>query len=131
MGRKLFQAERNTFLVLVKVENNHIDLLIKFDNLFRMVDTAPGEVSNVNQSIHTSQVDKHTIRGNIFHAAFEDLTFFKLGNDFSFLNFKLCLNEGFVRDHHVFVFMVDFHHFEIHGFAHIDVIITDRFDINL
>ncbi len=131
MGRKLFQAECNAFLVLVKVENNHIDLLIQFNDLFRMINTAPGEVCNMNQSIHASEVDKHAIRGNVFHAAFENLSFFEFGNDFGFLDFKFCFDEGFVRNHHVFVFMIDFNHFKIHGFAHIDVIITNWFDINL
>ena len=41
MRCQLFQSEGNTFLLIIKVEDNHLDLLIECYDLFRMVDPAP------------------------------------------------------------------------------------------
>ena len=38
---ELFQAESNSLLGLIEVEVDNANLLVKFDNLFRVIDSAP------------------------------------------------------------------------------------------
>ena len=41
MSLELLQTESDSLLVLIEVEDNDIDLLVKGNNLLRMVDSAP------------------------------------------------------------------------------------------
>ncbi len=41
MRGKLFETEGDTFLIFIKVENNHFNFLIKLNNFFRMIDASP------------------------------------------------------------------------------------------
>ena len=131
MRCKLLETKGNTFFVFIEIENNNLDFLIKFDNLFRMVDTAPAKVGNVDQAVNAAQVNKYTVAGDVLDGTFEDLSFFKFLDDLSFLCFKFILDEGFVRNNHILVFVVDFDHLEFHDFIDKNVVIADRLDIDL
>jgi len=48
MRLQLLVAERNTFLLLVEVEHDDIDLLIQLHDFGRMIDAAPGQVGDVH-----------------------------------------------------------------------------------
>ena len=54
----LFQAERDTLALLVNLENLDIDLLLHRQDLTGMIDTTPGHVSDVEQSIDPSEIDE-------------------------------------------------------------------------
>ena len=41
MRCELFQAESDTFFVIVEVEDNDFDLLVEFNDFFWVIDTAP------------------------------------------------------------------------------------------
>ena len=61
MRSELLHAQCNPLFVVIKVENNHVELLIQFNEFFRMVDPAPRHVCNVDQSIDAAEVDEHTV----------------------------------------------------------------------
>ncbi len=96
-----------------------------------MVDTAPGQVGNVDKSVYTTQVDEYPIRGNILNDTFEYLAFFQLTDDLAFLLFDICFDKGFMGNHHVFEFLVDLYDLEFHVFSNVLIVIADRFYIDL
>ena len=96
-----------------------------------MVDTVPRKVSYVDKSINTTKINKHTVRSNILHSTFKNLTFFKFTDNFFLLKLDISLDKCFVWYNNVFEVMVDFHHLEFHCFTYINIVITDRLHVDL
>ena len=78
MRRKLFEAEGDTFLVFIEIEDNDLDLLVELDDFFRVVDPAPAEVGDVDQAVDAAEVDEYTVGSDVLDGSFEDLAFFEL-----------------------------------------------------
>ena len=131
MRSQLFQTKSYTFLLVIEVKNNNVQLLIQLNDLVRVVYAAPRKVGNVDQSVYTAQVNEYSVRGDIFNSTFKYLSFFQFRNDIFLLLFQLSLDKSFVRYNNVLEFLVDFNHFEFHGLANIDIIITNRLNIDL
>ena len=85
----------------------------------------------MDKTVYATQVDEYTVRGDVFDSTFQDLAFFQFANDFFLLLFQLSFDKSFVRNHHVFEFLVDFNHFEFHGFVNKYVVVADRFNVDL
>ena len=88
MRHELLQAESDALLLFVEVENNHIELLVRLNDVVRIVNTAPREVGDVDKTIYATQVDEHTVRGDVLNSTFEYLTLFELSDDFLALLFS-------------------------------------------
>ena len=131
MRSQLFQTERNTFLLIIKVKNYNIDLFIKLNNLFRMRNTSPRKVGNMDQPVHAAKVDKHTVRCDILDRTFEYLAFFELRDDFFLLLLELGLDQRLMRHDDVLEILVNLHDFEFHRLADKYVIVTDWLHIDL
>ena len=85
----------------------------------------------MDQTVYAAQVDEYAVRGDVFNGSFEDLAFFEFADDVFFLLFEFGFDEGFMRHNHVAEFLVDFDHFEFHGFVDIDIVVADRFHVDL
>ena len=96
MRSKLFQTQSDTFLGIVEVQNNDIELLIEFDDLFGVIYAAPAQVGDVDLTVYAAQVDEYTVRGDIFNSTFEDLTFFEFRHDLFFLSLEFGFDQSFV-----------------------------------
>ena len=96
-----------------------------------MLDTSPGKVGNVDQAVNAAEVNKYTVGGNIFNHSFEYLSFFEFRNNFLFLLFQLFFNKGFVGNNYILEFRIDFYHLEFHCFVNKDIVVADRFHIDL
>ena len=131
MRSELFETESDTFLVFIEIKDDHVDFLVEFDDFFRMDDSAPREVGDVNQTIYAAKVNEYTIVGDVLNRTFEYLTFFEFGDDFSLLGFEFVFDEGFVRNDHVLVFLVDFDNLEVHGLVNKHVVVADGLDVDL
>ena len=131
MGLQLLQTQGNALLVFVEVEDNHVEFLVGLHNVGGVVHAAPREVGDVNQAVNATEVDEHTIGGDILNGTLKHLTFFKLGDNLFALLLKFGLDENLVRNNHVAVFLVDFHNLELHGLAHEDVVVADGLNIDL
>jgi hypothetical protein len=53
----LFQTQSDSLLAVVEIKDNDIDLLIQLNNLFRMLDTTPAEVCDMDKTINTTEID--------------------------------------------------------------------------
>ena len=96
-----------------------------------MIDTSPGNVCDVEESVHATKIHKGTEVGDVFDHTFEYLTFFQTGNDGFSLLCEIALDKGFVRNDGVFDGFVDLNHFKLHYFTYIDVVIGNWLDIDL
>ena len=70
MRSQLLQTESDALLLVVEVEDNDIDLLVELDNLLGIVDAAPAQVGDVDQSVNTAQVDEDAVRGDVLTQPF-------------------------------------------------------------
>ena len=96
-----------------------------------MADTSVAHVSDVHQSIDTSEVDENTVRRDVLDRALQNLSNFEALNDQALLLFKLSLNQGLVRHDDILVLLVDFDHLELHLLADVLVEVTDGLDVHL
>ena len=131
MRRELFQTECDTFLCVVEIENYDIEFLIEVNDLFGMVHTAPTQIGDVNQTVYAAQIDEYTVRGDVFDRTFENLSFFEFGHDLFLLCLEFGLDQSLVRYDYVAELLIDLNHLEFHRFVNIDIVIADRFNIDL
>ena len=85
----------------------------------------------MDQSVYATQIDEYTVRSDVFNGSFKNLSFFKLTDNFFLLLFQFSFDKSFVRNNHVFEFLVDFNNFEFHCFSNEYIIITDRLNVDL
>ena len=131
MRSELLEAQGNTLLLVVEVEDNNVDLLVQLNHFLRIAYAAPAQVGDMNQTVYATQVNKHAVRSDVLHHALEYLTLFELADDFLLLLFQFGLDECLVAHHHVLVLLVDLDNLELHGLAHEDVVVADGLHIYL
>ena len=131
MRAELLETESDALLGVVEVEDDDIDLLVELDNLFGMADAAPGEVGNVDESVHSAEVHEYTVRADVLDGSLEYLTLLETADDLGLLGLELCLDESLVGNDHVAVFLIDLDDLELHRLVYIYVIITDGLDADL
>ncbi len=120
-----------TRFVVVEIQDNHIEFLVEIHHFAGVVDATPGKIRNMNQAIHASQVDKNTVRSDVFHHSFQHLTFFQLADNLLFLLFDIGFDKRLVGNHHVLELLVDLHNLEFHGLPDILIVVAYRFDVDL
>ncbi len=96
-----------------------------------MLNTFPRKIGNVDKTIYTTEINKCSVRGNVFDGSLEYLTFFKACNNFFLLLFEFFFNQYFVRYNHIFEFGIDFYNLEFHCFIHKHVVVVNGIHINL
>ena len=128
---ELFETEGDAVLGLVEIKDNDVNLLVKLDNVLGIGHAAPAEVGDVDKAIYAAQVDKYAIGGDVLDGAFQYLTLFEMADNLGLLGFDLVLDEGFVRNNDVLVFVVNLNDFEFHGLVNKDIIVADGLDIDL
>ena len=102
MRSQLLQAESDTLLLIIEVEDNDVELLVEFNHFFRIADAAPREVCDVNQTVYATQVDEYTVGCDILNGTFENLSFFEFTDDFFLLLFQFSLDKSLVRYNDIF-----------------------------
>ena len=128
---QLLQAKSNALLLVVEVQYNNIDLLVQLNNFLRIIYATPTEVCNVNKTVHATQVDEYTVRGDIFNGTLKYLTLLETTDDFLFLSLQLCFNESLVAYNNILVVLIDLDNLELHSFAYEDIVVTDGLNVNL
>ena len=131
MRGELLQTQGDTLLLVVEVEDHDVDLLIERNDLLGVVHAAPREVGDVNQTVHTAQIDEYAVGGDVLDGTLEDLTLLELRHDDLLLGLELGLDKGLVRNDHVAELLVDLHHLELHGLVYIDVVVADGLHVDL
>ena len=96
MSSQLLHAEGNALLIIIKVEDNNVELLVEFNQLFWVADSAPRHVGDVHQTVDATEVDEHTVRSDVLDRSFENLSFLQAADDHALLLFEFCFDERFV-----------------------------------
>ncbi len=72
---QLLQTQRYAVALAVELQHLDIDLVADVDDLGRMLDTLPGHIGDVQQTIHAAQVDERTVVGEVLDDTLDDLAF--------------------------------------------------------
>ena len=131
VGSELLEAESDTLLSFIEVEDNNIELLIEFNDFLRIVYAAPREVCDVNETVNTAEVDEYTVRSDVLNSTFEHLTLLELRNDFLLLGFEFCFDKSLVRNNNVLEFLVDLNDLEFHCLTNEYIVVADGLNIDL
>ena len=131
MRGELLQTEGDALLLLVEVEDDDIDLLVELDNLLRIVDAAPAEVGDVDESVHAAKVDEDTVARDVLDRTLQDLTLLELRDNLLLLGLELLLDEGLVRNDDVAELLVDLHYLELHRLADELVVVAYGMNVDL
>ena len=131
MRSELLQTEGDAVLLVVEVEDNHINLLVELYYLMRIVYAAPREVGDMDESVNTTEVNEYAVRSDVLNSTLEDLTLLELTDDFLLLSFLLLLDESLVGNNNVAVFLVDLHNLEFHCLAYELIVVAYWVNVNL
>src|SRR5690606_36793320 len=127
----LLHAERDTMGFLVDADDLHLDRLADGEDFRRMVDAAPCHVGHVQQTVDAAEVDERTVIGDVLDDAFNDLTFFKVLDDFRTLFRTAFFKNGTARDNDVAAALVHLEDFEGLRVVHQRGDVADRTDVDL
>ena len=76
IGKKLLKAERNFFLFAVEFQDFDLNIVARFENVARTIQSAPRHIGNVQQSVNAADVNKCAVFGQIFNRSLDDVTDF-------------------------------------------------------
>src|SRR5574344_518065 len=131
MWSKLFKTKSNSLLLLVEIKYDDFDLLIECNDFFRIVDTTPRKIGNMDKTVNSAKVNEYTIIGDVLDCTFENLAFFKLADEFASLLLLLSFEQCFMRYNYVPELLVDLDDLIIHGSINECIVISDWLDVDL
>ena len=101
IGLRLLQPERDPLAVAVDVEHLDTDLLADVEQLGRMVDVAPGELGDVDQTVDAVEVDEGAEVDDVRDDALHDAARLERVEDALTQLAALLLEHGAARQHDV------------------------------
>src|SRR5450631_1262524 len=131
IGRELFKAERDALLVLVVLQDLHLNLVADVDQVARVRQTSPRHVGNVQQTVDSTHINERTVLGQVLDDAGEDATFFEVFEGFAALLVLLFFQKLLARDHDVAALLVELDDGDFHRLALHAVQIADRTQVHL
>src|ERR1700723_3416814 len=100
--QKLLHAHRDTLLLGVNLKNFDLDLLAYRKHVFRLVDPAPGDLTHMEQRIHTAYIHERSIASEAAHLAVHRFALFELTVPALFGGTLFLFRENATVHHHVF-----------------------------
>ena len=128
---QLLHAERNSVGLFVNFDDLHFDRLTNRQNLRWVVDTAPRHVGDVQQSVHTTQIDKRTIFSDVFNNTVHRHALGQVADHFGALLGAALFENCTARHHDISATAVHFQDLERLLKTHQRASITHRTDVNL
>src|SRR4030095_7916150 len=115
----------------VNVEHKDFKLLTNLKQLTRMAKAAPGHISDVQKTVHTSEVDKRAEIREVLDRTRNGIADFDAFEEFLTLLAALLLNQFAPAQDNVLPVVVDLDDFEIVGVADKLLEIARRDDVDL
>ena len=128
---QLLQAKGDALLLVVEVDDHHVELLVELNDFLRIAYAAPREVCDMDETVNTTEVDEYAVVGDVLDSTFKNLSLFELRDDLLLLLLKLCLDKSLVADNHVAELLVDLHNLELHGLANECIVVADWLHVDL
>ena len=130
-GALLLQAQGDLLLLVVDVENHHLDLVVDLHHFRRVIDAAPAHIGDVEQAVDAAQVDERAEVGDVLHDALAELADFQLLEQFALLLCPLGLDQAAAADDDVAACFVDLEDEALDFFADVFADIVRPADIHL
>ena len=109
-GRLLLQAQGDLFLLVIDVQDLHLDLLVDLHDVGGVVDAAPAHVGDVQQAVDAAEVHEGAELGDVLHHALAALAHLQLGQQLGLLLGPLGLDQRPAADDDVPPRLVDLQH---------------------
>ena len=117
VGLQLLQPEADPFALPIDVEDLHLDFLPDVDHLGGMRDAAIAHVGDVQQAVHTAQVDEGAEIGDVLDDALPHLADLQLLHEHVALRLALGLEEHATADDDVAASLVELDDLELEALA--------------
>src|SRR6476646_1565243 len=65
IGGELLEAERDSLLILVELENLYLDLVADVDQIAGMSEASPAHVGFVEQAVDATEIDERAVVGEV------------------------------------------------------------------
>src|SRR5690606_11952208 len=114
---QLLDAQGDTALFLVELENLGFDFLTHLQHLGGVTHTAPCHVGDVQQAVDTAQVDERTVVGDVLDDTLDDGTFVQGLEQLLALFAHAGFENGTARQHNVIALAVELDDLELEGLA--------------
>ena len=99
IGFELLHAERDALRLGVEADDLNLDVLADIQRLGRMIDAAPGDIGDVQQTVDAAEIDERAVIGDVLDDAVEDLAFLQAGHQLR-ARFGAALFEHGAARHH-------------------------------
>ena len=96
-----------------------------------MVDAAPAEVCDVDETVNTAEVNEYTVVGDVLNLSFEYLSLLEFADELSPSGLLLCLKKCLVGYDHIAELLIDLDDLEVDCLIYELVIVADRLYVDL
>ena len=109
----MLEAKRDLFFDRVELEDNHFHLVSDGEHLRGVDDPAPGHIGDVEQSVHTAQVDEDPVIGDVLDKPLDARAFLEDGQGLLAALLPVHFQQGPARQDDISAFLVEFEDFEL------------------
>src|SRR5690606_14574721 len=127
---ELLDAQGDTALFLVELEDLGFDVLTHLQYLGGVTDTTPCHVGDVQQTVDATQVDKRTVVGDVLDHALDDCTFVQRLEQLFALFAHACFQHGATGQHNVVALAIELDDLEFEGLAFVRSCVLDRTQVH-
>src|SRR5690606_19324046 len=106
-----------TVALAIELEDLDVDFVADVDDFARVLDTFPGHVGNVQQTIDTAQIDECAVIGEVLDHAFDGHAFLQHTQQLLAFVSVCSFKHGATGNHDVVAFLVEFDDFELEVYA--------------
>src|ERR1700687_1799477 len=129
--QQLLHAERDAVGLVVDLDDLHLHGLADGQHFGRVIDPAPGDIGDVQQTAAAAEIDERTVIGDVLDDAVDDLAFFEILHQFLALFGAGLFQHGAARYHDVAAASIHLEDLERLRIVHQRRDIADRADIDL
>src|SRR5690606_11648383 len=117
IGAQLLETTANTIANAIELQNLHQDLVAHFHDFARMLDTLPGHVGNVQQTVDTAQIHERTVVGEVLDDTFDFHSLLQFFQQRFALCTVFCFQNGTTGNDNVVALGVELDDFEFQLFT--------------
>ena len=128
---ELLHAERDTLGFGIVANDLNLDGLADRQGFCRMVDAAPRDIGDMQQTVHTAEIDERAVIGDVFDHALENLAFLEVGKKLVALFGPGFFQDGAARNNDIATASIHFQDLERLRRPHQRANVADRADIDL
>ena len=111
--KELFVTQTYTLTLSIKFQNHNIDFIVFANHFFRMTNTSPSHICNVQQTINSTKINKHTIFCDVLDFSTHDVSNLQLFQRFCTFDTTCFFQQRTTRKYNVSTFLVELNDAEL------------------